>query len=1017
MISLNAKPHVKQSISTILIIAVILASIAPDIWKPICKGKIVHAETTLKNPIIIEDESMDAGQKVTWDCIYFGSYPQTEIVDKPETSGVYGKKWAQEDDYEVDKETYNKLKTAVDWDENGDITIDGKRYRRISLEDTTFHEKSSEYYEWKNTDNIQYHYFRFDRIKWRILRVNNNSAILLADKALDNQEYNTDYATVSWEKSTIRSWLNGYGSEENTAKKSYLNKNFINTAFSEKMREAFELTCANRQEQDNISLLSKSIVNNHSKGYGFTNDETISDNAKRSKSSTYAKAMGTRSYLNQDVLGNCCWLLRSDDESKYVAQIFSSGNMRYVLVTDDQGYTIDYDRGIRPVIEVNLSDTNLWDYAGTVCSEETQNNSEEIVSNELKYSLDGTYSFGNLNTRIDLKTLKKFFGSAQAYEMYKDKEGTGGQCYGMVVSAIASIVYNSPAVYTYEKNNLYDVKRNTVSSSSQITAKEYVGYAYISQFTAQQEELIKNGETDLDKVYKAIVNNIVNDDEPVCIAIFNKKVGHMLWAIGIGENNEKKTEIIVYDCNYPGEKNSIWLNKENGKYKSWEYKINKTGSEIWGADEKDKELVAYNPTKNFVDQFGENVGYKPIIAGESRLLINVNSMNSKVLSEDGKESILSPEIDDDNITYIRKFEGDSNQISGITKTYSFWADTGNKIKFLSGEQTTDCSIAGDESSVDLSIPENTTADVAVKGEDNSVKLLMKGKGEKYQVSYNVVDEKEKINQITIVGKDATDFNGKQTADGLVVESDSLNNVEIKLSQIDENGENGQFISKDISTDSNRILVNNENDKFTVKEDTNNDGVFDKDVVDIDIKNDKNKKKDVKVSAIQLSGISNKIAIGKKIQLKANISPVNATNKDLTWKTSNKKVATVNNKGVVTINKKAGGKSVIITAMAKDESKKKADFRIKVMKGTVRSVSLTGKKTLNAGKTLKIKAKVKASKGANTKLLWTSSNTKYATVTSAGKVKALKAGKKKTVTITAMATDGSNKKKIFKIKIK
>lgn len=39
----------------------------------------------LRNPRIEEDSSLDAGQKVTWDCIYFGSYPQTEIVDKRKT--------------------------------------------------------------------------------------------------------------------------------------------------------------------------------------------------------------------------------------------------------------------------------------------------------------------------------------------------------------------------------------------------------------------------------------------------------------------------------------------------------------------------------------------------------------------------------------------------------------------------------------------------------------------------------------------------------------------------------------------------------------------------------------------------------------------------------------------------------------------------------------------------------------------------------------------------------------------
>ena len=50
-------------------------------------------------------------------------------------------------------------------------------------------------------------------------------------------------------------------------------------------------------------------------------------------------------------------------------------------------------------------------------------------------------------------------------------------------------------------------------------------------------------------------------------------------------------------------------------------------------------------------------------------------------------------------------------------------------------------------------------------------------------------------------------------------------------------------------------------------------------------------------------------------------------------------------------------------------------------------------------------------------LWSSSNTKYATVSKNGKVSAKKAGKGKTVTITAKATDGSGKKAKVNIKIK
>ena len=172
----------------------------------------------------------------------------------------------------------------------------------------------------------------------------------------------------------------------------------------------------------------------------------------------------------------------------------------------------------------------------------------------------------------------------------------------------------------------------------------------------------------------------------------------------------------------------------------------------------------------------------------------------------------------------------------------------------------------------------------------------------------------------------------------------------------------------------------------------------------------------KVFKINLSGISKKIAAGKKIKLTANITPSNASNKTVAWKSSNKKVATVNSSGVVTMKKKSGGKTVTITATAKDGSGVKATYKIKSMKGVVKKVTISGKKSMKVGKTLKLKAKVIATKSANKKLKWTSSNKKYATVSSSGKVKALKAGKGKKVKITAMATDGSGKKKSVTIKI-
>lgn len=174
---------------------------------------------------------------------------------------------------------------------------------------------------------------------------------------------------------------------------------------------------------------------------------------------------------------------------------------------------------------------------------------------------------------------------------------------------------------------------------------------------------------------------------------------------------------------------------------------------------------------------------------------------------------------------------------------------------------------------------------------------------------------------------------------------------------------------------------------------------------------------VKVSAIRISGISKKIAAGKRVKLTAEVFPVNAASKAVIWRSSNPKVATVSADGVVSVKKKTGGQKVIITAVAADGSGVQASYQIKSMKGVVKKVAVSGAKTVKAGKKLKLKARVTATKKANKKILWISSNPKFAKVSSSGVVKTTKAAKGKKVKITAMATDGSNKKKTITIRVR
>ncbi len=173
----------------------------------------------------------------------------------------------------------------------------------------------------------------------------------------------------------------------------------------------------------------------------------------------------------------------------------------------------------------------------------------------------------------------------------------------------------------------------------------------------------------------------------------------------------------------------------------------------------------------------------------------------------------------------------------------------------------------------------------------------------------------------------------------------------------------------------------------------------------------------KVTGIRISGTSSQLLAGKKMTLEAVVSPTNASNKNVTWSSSNTAYASVSDSGVVTAKAAGAGKTVTITAQAQDGSGKQASYQINI-KGAVKKITLkASKKTVKAGKKLTIKATVKVGTGGSKALTWSSSNKKYATVSSKGVVTAKKAGKGKTVTITAKAKDGSGKKATIKIKIK
>ena len=160
----------------------------------------------------------------------------------------------------------------------------------------------------------------------------------------------------------------------------------------------------------------------------------------------------------------------------------------------------------------------------------------------------------------------------------------------------------------------------------------------------------------------------------------------------------------------------------------------------------------------------------------------------------------------------------------------------------------------------------------------------------------------------------------------------------------------------------------------------------------------------KPTKITLKATSKTVDIKGKVKVSVKSVKPSKASKSVTYKSSNKKIATVSSKGTVTGKKKG---TVKITATSKKNKKVKSTIKITVKDLKASSVKLnTTSKTVASGKTTTLKATVKGATGFyNQGVTWKSSNTKVATVSSKGVVKGIAAGQ---ATITATEKGGSKK---------
>src|SRR5690606_14875785 len=124
-----------------------------------------------------------------------------------------------------------------------------------------------------------------------------------------------------------------------------------------------------------------------------------------------------------------------------------------------------------------------------------------------------------------------------------------------------------------------------------------------------------------------------------------------------------------------------------------------------------------------------------------------------------------------------------------------------------------------------------------------------------------------------------------------------------------------------------------------------------------------------------------------INLSATVLPANATNKTVTWSSSDDALATVSDSGVVTL-KAAGTVTITATADGKSDTH---EITITDPVVAVESVEVTGDDEGLVGSTINLSATVLPENATNKTVTWSTSDATIATVSASGLVTLLKVG--------------------------
>ena len=301
------------------------------------------------------------GTPIVCACIAFVLVLITVIIPKQKynqameliSSGDYDSAYALLEEI-GDKETIasNKYDRAIKYIDSGDYKTACILLNGLSYRDSAEKLKSAKQAQIKNAkvgDIVYFGTYEQDNdttngkenIEWLVLAKENSRVLVISDKALDCQPYNSSYTEeVTWENCSLRKWLNG---------------TFLNKAFSTEEQAQIQNTTVSADNNpqystnpgnattDKVFLLSINEVEKY-----FNSDE-----ARKCAPTAYAKAQGASTsdtFKTPSGAATCWWWLRSpgDDQSS-AAYVYFGGD-----VFELGNYVFSGLNAVRPAMWISI---------------------------------------------------------------------------------------------------------------------------------------------------------------------------------------------------------------------------------------------------------------------------------------------------------------------------------------------------------------------------------------------------------------------------------------------------------------------------------------------------------------------------------------------------------------------------------------------------------------------------------------------------------------------------------------